>query len=146
MTTSELSTYIALVLSIVTIIGFVWGFGYKFGRIELQVHELWDFLMRRAKGEALSKGWGSTGSQFHINPTGYAKIEAFLDKFLPAFASMTKRKLSDQQMYRELERDFGDFIVEQICVPNGMSSGACLILIVEACRLSTQQQEGGSHP
>jgi hypothetical protein len=124
----------ALLPVIVTIVGaLAWNI-FRMGKLAFQVETLWEFHVRRAYVEAVGKGWASVNSPIHITAAGFEAALPFLAKFLPFYLGMVKRHLSEPEMFFELEKHFGDEIMERICIPAQVSQGACLINIIQACQ------------
>jgi len=138
-----IAAVLGVALGIVNLIAILYMVGYRFGRTEEKIKQLEaftetikSFLYRRALAEMSSKGWAEAHSPLEINPAGMEAMTPFLAKFLPVYASMVDRGLTDEDMFIELEGDFGDFILNQICIPHSLSAGACLISIIQACKSS----------
>ena len=145
---NELSILVSVIVGLLAIIGSIWAvaarFGrviavlsYRFGQLETKVNTLWDFIVRRGKAAAVKKGWGEFSSPFRLNVQGLAVVQPFLDQFLPFYVDLLKREppLTERDMYIEFERKFGDFILEKLCLPYGLSEGECLSAVVAACQI-----------
>ena len=50
------------------------------------------------------------------------------------FYAKLGRRLSENDLALEIERRWGDRIVKEICIPNNMSRGECLVLALHAAR------------
>ncbi len=88
---------------------------------------IWDFLMRRALAAAVQEGWGTINSPF--KPTEQArKLFAKLAPELRDYYAKFGRRLTDNQIMFEIEKRWGDKIVKDICIPNNMNKGECLII------------------
>ena len=111
---------------------------YRLGNLTLKVDTIWGFLIRRAHVDLLKIGWGEAHSPVTINARGLAAVEPFLDKFLPFYIQLISKnpKISNQEMFQQFEIEFGDFIMEKICIPNKISEGACILAIMQACRIT----------
>ena len=137
-------------VGIFSVIGTIWAItsafarlSYRAGRLELKVDTLWDFIIRRGKVEAVKMEWGELHSPIRLNVRGLDVVKPFLDKFLPFYIQLLQRNppMAEQEMYIEFEREFGDFIMEKMCIPLGVTAGACLIAIVAACRMEHEKHE-----
>lgn len=115
------------------------GLDVTTAELRVKVDTLWDFLMRRAKAEAVQVGWGAMGSPIHLTTAGFEMIRPFLNKFLPVYAELVARNASEQEVWMTLENRFGDEIIEQICIPGKVSAGACMIAIIESCKLARRE-------
>ncbi len=146
--TIPLVVLVPLAVLALSILGSIWAvtaafarLSYRAGQIELKVETLWDFIVRRAKVEAVKMNWGTLSSPIHLNVRGLEVIQPFLDQFLPFYVDLLKRTppATEQDMYVEFERKFGDFIMEKICIPYGVTEGACLVAIVSACKVAHER-------
>jgi hypothetical protein len=70
----------------------------------------------------------------------------FLEKFLPLYKKLAAIGASEAEMFLVFEREFGDFIVQQICIPNGLTQGACLVAIIRTCKTATHTPERRMEP
>src|SRR5437016_2491868 len=84
--------------SVVLAIG---GIVWHLAKLSLQVNTLWDFHIRRGSVEAVKTGWATMNSPVHITAAGFEAVLPFLKEFLPFYANMLKRKLSDREMFVE---------------------------------------------
>jgi len=128
------------IMAIAAIVGLFVGMLSIFmtvGQLKCQVSTLWEFHVRRGTVEAVKIGWGTVNSPFHISATGFEAALPFLTKFLPFYAGLIKKnpKMPERELMLRFEAEFGDFIMEQICIPKGVSQGACLIAILAACEV-----------
>ena len=113
---------------------------YHQGQLDTKVDTLWAFQMRRAQSEMVKIGWGEAHSPVHINATGLAAVAPFLDMFLPFYAGLlaSDPNISEQDMFVAFEQKFGDYILQKICIPNGLTSGSCLLAIMDSCKIQTR--------
>ena len=97
---------------------------------------MWQFMVRRGQVEAMRKGWGEYSSPFQINGVAFEVVLPFLTTFLPWYATTLAARpdISDGELSAKLEAKFGEFIVEKICIPQGVTEGACMVAIIEVCR------------
>jgi len=99
--------------------------------------DMWAFQMRRAQSEMVKIGWGEAHSPVTITTAGLKAVEPFLDKFLPFYVTLLAKNpdISEAEMTLAFEHEFGDYILQQICIPNGLVSGSCLLAITQACKM-----------
>lgn len=107
---------------------------YTFGKQSERLQTLWEFHVRRGKGELAEKGLGTVTSPIHLTAPMFEAILPFLREFLPFYAGMVVKKYSESRMAEEFERKFGDLIMERVCIPNKLTQGACLVAIIAACQ------------
>jgi hypothetical protein len=127
---------LAIAGGISVLVGAIGRCFYLIGQLQARVDILLGFLFRRGEAEATQKGWGRFNSPFALTVDGLSAIMPFLDKFIPLYAELAARNATEPEMFLEFESRFGDFIVQKICIPNGVSTGACLVSIIKACRAS----------
>lgn len=133
---------IALLISLVSILGALAKLFLQVGRLSLQVETLWTFHLERAKVEAVLKGWGKLRSPVELTALAVELIKPYLDShFLPLYAKLIAKnpRITDQRLFFEFERKFGPLLVEKICIPQGVSQGACLVAVLESCKVATKQ-------
>lgn len=127
---SPIAAIIASVLSVVSMLVYVIK---KFSRLELKVDTMWDFLMRRAETELLQKGYGNMNSPITVNAEGMKAI-APIASTLRTYYKKLNREVDDTILAMDIEREFGKILQKEICIPNGFTMGACLILAVYAAK------------
>ena len=44
------------------------------------------------------------------------------------------RRISDAELAMEIERQFGDRILHEVCIPRGLYMGACLLIAIQAVK------------
>ncbi len=140
-------TTIQLVICIATILGcfggliaFVFHFGAKVSKMEthndakiaeltLKTNVMWDFQMRRAMSEATSKGLATMNSPLTLTADGRKAKENMepIAKDLQSWWDVNYFK-DDMEASLDLERNFGDKLLAMVCIPCGLSHGACLFL------------------
>jgi len=70
-----------------------------------------------------------------LEPTEKAKgLFDWLAPELRRFYQRTGRRMTEYQLRLEIERRWGDKIVQKVCIPRGMSSFQCLTLAAMAAR------------
>lgn len=108
----------------------------RLGVIELKANTTWNFIMDRAAIEARERGWMVKKSPLTLNEEGLAAIAPILPTVKawcntrPEITSMTKDELEVT-----LASVFRDQLREEICEPNGIYMGACIVILIEALRL-----------
>jgi hypothetical protein len=43
-----------------------------------------------------------------------------------------RRNITDAELAMEIERRFGDRILNEVCIPHGLYMGACLLIAIQA--------------
>lgn len=101
--------------------------------MEVKIDTLWDFQMRRGAGELVQKGHASMNSPIVLNDEAKKWMHELAEE-LRSFYSRMGRHLSDRDLAIEIERKYGDDIMRKVCIPNGISEGACLIIAMEVAK------------
>lgn len=104
----------------------------KVRRIDLNAQAIWAYLMRRGMAKALAGGLATKNSPVQIHSDGRALLSK-LGPELRAFGAKHKR-LSDDALALEIEKRFGERIMREVCVPNGLNDGECLYLATQVAR------------
>jgi hypothetical protein len=101
-----------------------------------RVITLWEFTYRRGAVELVQKGWGQANSPIRLKVDGFEKVRPFLEKFIPAYVRWMAEKpdITEAELAERFEHHFGDFIMEHLCLPQGLSEAACLTAIILACK------------
>jgi hypothetical protein len=103
------------------------------GAVTSKVDALWDFVRRRAVNEFLTKGVGVSAQPPAVNP----EVRKWFDsvaKELKDFYTSTGGTLADKELFLAIEREFGDRLLHEVCIPNGLSAGACVLAAMAICR------------
>lgn len=134
----------ALVAIAGLILGIAAGFVkiiYQVGQLELKVNTVWDFLMRRGQVELVEKGWGTRHSPVQLNVEAFESILPLIDDIVRFYVQLKKRKpqITERDMFIAIESKFGEQLVERICIPMNVQLGACVIAVIESCKIVVAQ-------
>jgi hypothetical protein len=138
----------AVVAIISLMLGIAAGFAriiYQMGSLELKVNTIWDFLIRRGQVEFVNKGWGTKNSPVKLTTAIFESILPLISDIVKFYAELIKNKpnITERDLFIAIESQFGDALVERICVPMNVQLGACVIAVMEACRIATESQKNG---
>ena len=137
MSTLEAATLIGAIIGaltgIVSIASVVYLAGTKLAALEVKVDTIWDFIIRRAMSEAVFKGIGVINSPLKITPAAY-KMMTYFEPELRTFYQQHGQGLQDRQFLFEIERRFGERLVKDVCIPNGLLMGACLLIALSVAK------------
>ena len=131
-------TNVSLALSLsacVSLLGYIIKMSAKFGRLELKVDTMWAFQMRRAMSEVVESGIGSLNSPLIFNEDAKRALDPLRSE-LVNFAAKLQINISDGELLLEIEHEFGDRLLMQVCVPCKLSHGACLLLAMAIAKQS----------
>jgi hypothetical protein len=126
-----------------TVLAFQWRFATRLARMELKVDTVWDFLIKRARVEVVNVGWGQMQSPLVLNSATLTAIMPFVLEVVAFYGEVLRREpaIREADLFIAIERQFGDRIVEQVCIPHGVNLGACLIAVIEACRVEHERRK-----
>lgn len=103
----------------------------RLSKMELKVETTWDFLMRRAVSEAVMTGVAVKNSPVVVNDEAKKWMKPILGPIRDFYKSLG-RKMTEYELMMEIERRFGEQILDEVCIPHGLSQGACLLIAVQA--------------
>ena len=140
---------IAVVASVPAVLGVILSLAIRVGKVEGRSLVIWDFLMDRALVEAIKHNVVIPEShpRIRIDALGWMTKYSAIAKELHQLYDCMGRKLSDLELTLEIQRQFGKKILHDICIPNGLTQGECLIIALEVARgaddLETVASGGG---
>jgi len=141
MTAEQVTAWSGLVVAIIALFGVVYVAGVKMARLEVKVETIWDFLLRRAMGEAVKQNLGTVNSPLTITEDAKQFFAAFAND-LREFYKSCDPKQTDGQLMLEIERRFGERLVTEVVIPNQLDDrGACLLVA-----LSIAKEQAGVSP
>lgn len=121
---------ISITLSIGSLLGMLWAVfsaSRRLGELELKVDTMWAFQMRRAMSETVSTGLGSMNSPLIFSDFARHSLDP-IEAELKELWRQTLQFMDDAEALLEIERVYGDRLLTLVCVPCGLSHGACLLL------------------
>jgi len=99
----------------------------KISALETKVDTMWAFQMRRAVSEAVTSGVGNMNSPLIFAESAIQAMEPFKAR-LVNFGKRIPENTTDARVLLEIEREFGEELLKDVCVPFKLSHGACLLL------------------
>ena len=73
-------------------------------------------------------------SPFRITDEAKRWLGDLLPPLMEFYAKLDRRKITDAELALEIERRFGDQILEKVCMPHGLYMGACLLIAIAALK------------
>lgn len=107
------------------LLAILWVAAVKLTRLEVKVETMWGFLMKRAVVEGVERGMLAVNSPVRLEPHS-AEMFEHLSEDLREFGKEFRSKEVDLAL--EIEKKFGDRLLHEICIPNKLSFGVCLII------------------
>ncbi len=114
---------------------------YRIGALELKINTVWDFLMRRGQVELVNMGWGTKHSPVKLTVTVFDSILPLISDIITFYAKLKKDKpsITDRDIFIAIEQHFGEQLIERICIPMHVQLGACVIAVMESCKIAIEQ-------
>lgn len=109
----------------------------EIAEIKVKVETMWNFLLKRGVAEGVNNGMLTMNSPVRLTPES-ARVMEHLAPELRAFRDDKFPALDEKQLALEIEKEFGDRLVKEVCVPNNISYGVCLLIATAVAR--------GGHP
>jgi hypothetical protein len=104
--------------------------------LNVKVTTMWDFQMRRAMSEVVNSGVGKMNSPITFKPEVIKQLDPIKPQLI-IFGEKVK-DLNDIEATLRIEKEFGKQLVDLVCIPFGLTHGACLIAALMVAR---QQNE-----
>lgn len=113
--------------TLLALVGVLWVAAVKMTRLEVKVDTMWSMLLKRAVVEGVSLGLMEVHSPIRlVNNSG--KILESMSEELQKFYIEKCKGLDEAHSALEIEREFGARLVKDICIPNNISFGVCILI------------------
>lgn len=99
----------------------------ELAEIRIKVETMWNFLLRRGAVEGIKEGLLTLNSPLRLAGKS-SEIFVHLADELQQFYREKAPALSEKELSLAIEREFGSRLVHEICIPNGISLGVCLLI------------------
>jgi hypothetical protein len=112
----------------------------------VKVDTLWSFVIDRGKLEAKDRGFMQSNSPLTLTEAGKRAIAPILPtvtdfcKEHPEMSTMNEDELASL-----LVKQFEPQLVKEVCEPNHIYLGACIVLLMEALRVTNVIHHRGTH-
>jgi hypothetical protein len=94
----------------------------------LENKTLWDFQLRRGALEAIGNGVATKNSPLTVREEYLAVSKELGEPLREFYRKLGRPAMTNAELAFQIERHFGSRIVDNVCVPLGLSYGACLII------------------
>lgn len=111
----------------------MYSIGSRQAKLEVKVDTMWDFLMKRALSEAVSKNIASMNSPAVVSDEAKGWFAALADA-LKEFYRTNLVNRPDTDAMLEIEKHFSDRILKEVCIPRGLHAGECLLIALSVAR------------
>lgn len=111
----------------------LWHTAQRLAELETKVAAMWEFQLRRAQNELLSKGYGIMNSPLRVFDSAKALLAPLAGE-LQYFYQRLGRRMTDAELALEIERLFGERLAKDVCLPHGLQEGACLLIAIAVAR------------
>ena len=103
--------------------------------LEDELRELWAYVQRRALSEAVKANLLNQ-EPLALSKKGKQAVEAdpALAQDLRRFYRKQGKNLSDEELFKAVEREFGERILMAISIPLGRHAGSCVLAAVHYCQ------------
>lgn len=126
-------------LSVATAIGLavmIWRSSAQLSELKTRMDVVWDYLMRRGQAEGIHIGAMTRNSPLSLTDDGRGWFTGELGEKLVNWYRVRGKGLSERDLYLGIEKEFGEVIAREVCVPKGVHAGACLAAAVLFCHES----------
>lgn len=101
--------------------------------LEIKVETMWAFQMRRAFSEAVEKGVAVANSPLTFLPGVRERLDPIKEELI-AWWKETGHVMSNALALLDIERLFGDRLLQVVCLPCNLTHGACLLLAMAVAK------------
>jgi len=102
--------------------------------LDVKVETIWSFLMKRALSEAIVQGVATHNSPVRVTDEAKRWMSDLIPPIRDFYAKSGRRNITDAELAMEIERRFGDRILNEVCIPHGLYMGACLLIAIQAIK------------
>lgn len=110
-----------------SLLAVLWILAVKITRLEVRVEVIWNFLLKRAIVEGVDKGLMTLNSPVRITNKA-TSVLGVMTKELQEKYKTTWNKLSENELAFVIEKEYGDRLVQEVCLPNNITLGVCLLI------------------
>lgn len=105
----------------------------EIAEIKIKVETMWNFLLKRGAAEGVNNGMLTMNSPLRLTPES-AKVMEHMEAELRAFRDDKFPDADEKRLAMEIENKFGDRLVKEVCIPNNISYGVCLLIATAVAR------------
>jgi hypothetical protein len=99
----------------------------EIAEIKVKVETMWNFLLKRGVAEGVNNGMLTMNSPVRLTAES-AQVMEHLAGELQEFRNTKFPDADEKTLALRIEEEFGDRLVKEVCVPNNISYGVCLLI------------------
>lgn len=101
--------------------------------LKVKVDTMWDMLLKRAVVEAVSRGLAEVHSPMRlINNSG--EMLAHMADEIRVFYREKCQDMGESKAALAIEKEFGTRLAKEVCIPNNISFGICIIIALAVAK------------
>jgi hypothetical protein len=114
-------------------IAMVWWAAVKITKLEVKTETMWGMIMKRAVVEGVHQGLMEVHSPVRLINDSGAMLGAMAPEIV-AFYEKNCKDVPESKAALAIEREFGTRLATEVCIPNGISFGICLIIALAVAK------------
>ena len=132
MDATQLTAIAGIVMSGISLLSVIYLAGVKIATLQVKVDTMWSFTLRRAQSEAVATGFATMNSPIMITDEAAKLVEPILGPLVELYKRCNG--MDDASFAIEIERNLGDRLLREVCIPNKLFLGACLFIAIETVK------------
>lgn len=102
------------------------GLTVEIAEVRFKAIAVWDVFFKQAMNGVVSTGSGTLNSPLHINEQARQWLKPMENELREWFSK--NQEMDERSQLISLERAFGTRLLEEVCVPNKLIYGVCLLI------------------
>jgi len=99
----------------------------RLSKVEVHTTTLWEFVLRRGMAEAIQKGAATMNSPIRLTAEAIEWMAGLSIELREAYEDRWK-DLDDVALSVAIEKEFGERITVEVCLPHNITNSACLLI------------------
>lgn len=112
----------------------------RLASLEVKVDTMWTFQLRRGISESLQQGVFTKNSPLQITDHARVWMSSLVIDLQNTYRDKRWTKLRDPDLAEIIEREFGERLLHEVCIPRSLSMGACLIMAMKIAREAEEKK------
>ena len=130
---NEVGIILGIILSTLGLVTSLYTSLIKMAKMEVQVDTMWEFLMKRAISEAVNKGAATLNSPLVFTEEAKSWFAPMKIELQEIYAKQGQ-KWKESQLCLEIEKQLGERILKEVCIPYKLYQGSCLLIAAEIAK------------